>query len=245
MAIRMIHKNTLLCQSQYITQHILDIFFPPQCAGCKRSGAILCSSCVKEIRPLPLPLCQKCGSSLPSAGECRQCQGHPLGLSGLRAVSVYQEPLRSFIHAFKYAGNTRLAEPLGHILAQFYTYYGIQADMIIPVPLHPERQRQRGYNHAFLLGEVCAAQVGVPMYDNVLTRLRATSAQVGLTGKERYQNMAGAFVCTAQFATDALFGRRIVIIDDVYTTGATLQACAGPLFAAGARSVWGLVLARP
>lgn len=153
--------------------------------------------------------------------------------------------MRSYIHALKYTGNTRLAEPLGHLLAQAYLSYTMQADLIIPVPLHKERQRQRGYNHASLLAEVCAAQVGLPLRDDVLIRHRATRAQVDLKVGERQQNVAGAFACTPLFATGTLLGRRILLIDDVCTTRATLEACAAPLFSAGASAVWGLVLARP
>jgi len=168
-----------------------------------------------------------------------------LRLSGLRTVSSYEGPLRLCIHALKYDGNVRLAEPLGDLLANAYLYYGLQADMIIPVPLHAEREQQRGYNHAHLLAEVCAARVNIPLYGNILLRHRPTPAQVGLTANERHLNVAGAFQCMPAFTTGALLKRRILIIDDVYTTGATLEACASPLFAAGAQAVCGLVLARP
>jgi len=117
--------------------------------------------------------------------------------------------------------------------------------MLIPVPLHAERHKQRGYNHASLLAEVCSAQLGVPMNDSVLVRHRATVAQVDLHPRERYQNVAGAFACASASAMGVLYGRSIVIIDDVSTTSATSEACAAPLFAAGAKEVWGLVLARP
>jgi predicted amidophosphoribosyltransferase len=96
-----------------------------------------------------------------------------------------------------------------------------------------------------LLAEVCSANLGVPMNDSILVRHRATVAQVDLHPRERYQNVAGAFACTSGSASGALYGRRIVIIDDVSTTSATLEACATPLFAAGAKEIWGLVLARP
>ena len=112
------------------------------------------------------------------------------------------------------------------------------------MPLHSERQQQRGFNHASLLAEVCSANIGVPMYDNILIRHRATLAKVDLHPRERYQNVAGAFVCSSS-AKSVLNGRRILIIDDVSTTSATLEACATPLFEAGAKEIWGLVLARP
>jgi len=182
---------------------------------------------------------------LSTYGVCKNCQYHLPKLSGQRAVSLYQEPLRGCIHGLKYGGNIRLAVPLGLLLAQAYRRYDMQADMLIPVPLHSERQDQRGFNHASLLAEVCSANIGVPMNDNILVRHRATVAQVNLHPRERYQNVAGAFACSSSSANSVLNGRRIVIIDDVSTTSATLEACAMPMFAAGAKEIWGLVLARP
>ncbi len=244
------NKQTLLLHSQQVTQHaqrVLDLLFPPQCAGCHKKGTIFCSTCMATIQLLDPPFCQSCGTSLSTAASslCWRCSRYPLGLSKLRVLSVYQEPLRSCIRAFKYDGITRLAEPLGHMLAYGYRYYDLTADMIIPVPLHAERQKARGYNHATLLAQHCARTVNVPVRNDILIRHRATPAQAGLTGRERSRNVAGAFTCMPQFATGLLAGRTIGIIDDVTTTGATLAACAAPLFAAGARTVWGLVLARP
>ncbi len=245
-----VNKQLLLLQSRQVTQHAqraLDLLFPPQCAGCHKKGTLLCSTCMATIRLLVPPLCQSCGTSLstPTSSLCWHCSRYPLGLSKLRAMSIYQEPLRSCIHAFKYDGNTRLAEPLGYMLAYSYRYYNLTADIIIPVPLHADRQKARGYNHAALLAQSCARHINIAVRNDILLRHRATPAQAGLNGSERRRNVAGAFACTPQFATGILAGRTIGIIDDVTTTGATLAACAAPLFAAGARTVWGLVLARP
>ena len=232
-------------QSRGVLQQLLDILFPVHCAGCQRTGRVLCPDCIAQIQLLPSPFCEFCGTPLSTYGVCKNCQYHLPKLSGQRAVSLYQEPLRGCIHGLKYDGNTRLAEPLGLLLAQAYRRYGMQADMLIPVPLHSERQRQRGFNHASLLAEVCSAHLGVHMNDSILVRHRATVAQVDLHPRERYQNVAGAFACSSSSANSVLNGRRIVIIDDVSTTSATLEACATPLFAAGAKEIWGLVLARP
>jgi len=226
-------------------ENILDILFPPCCAGCQKSGYILCSSCIMQISPLPAPVCRHCSTPLTTGGICKQCQYHPLKLSRVHVVGAYQEPLRSCIHALKYNSNTRVAEPLGQLLAENYINCDLHADVVIPVPLHSERQKQRGYNHAYLLAHHCAARIGVPLRNDVLVRHRATPAQVGLSPVERRENVAGAFLCTRAFATRAFHGRTILLIDDVYTTGATLEACAAPLFAAGAAAVRGLVLARP
>ena len=161
----------------------------------------------------------------------------------MNACITEEGPLRSCIHALKYDGVVRLAEPLGTLLAQTYLNYGMHADMLISVPLHSERYKQRGYNHAQLLARVCASTIGVPLQDDVLVRFRATNAQVGLNAYDRRQNVAGAFSVAVENATAHLYGRRIIIVDDVCTTGATLDACAATLFQAGASSVWGLVLA--
>lgn len=239
------NKRLLRSYSHTVMHQFLDMLFPVRCAGCQSSGYVLCPSCVAKIQPLPSPFCQLCGTPLSPEGTCKNCQYHPLKLNGQRAVSLYQEPLRGCIHGLKYDGNTRLAEPLGLLLSQAYVRYGMRADVLIPVPLHSERQQQRGYNHAALLAEVCSAQLGVPLNSGVLVRQRATVAQVDLHPRERYQNVAGAFACASASASKGINGRSIVIIDDVSTTGATLEACAAPLFAAGAKEVWGLVLARP
>jgi ComF family protein len=241
-----VKKQALLREIQRSSQQLFDTIFPPRCAGCKRSGTVLCSSCIAKFGPVMPSFCQRCGRAILEPGMiCRACNSHPAGLNGLFAVSGYEEPLRSCIHELKYDGNVRLAEPLGLLLAETFARSSIVTDAIIPVPLHHVRQQQRGYNHAQLLAEVCARQSRVPYHEHMLVRHRATLPQVGLSVQERYQNIAGAFLCTRAYATGALFGRSIVIVDDVATTGATLKACAAPLFAAGAKEVRGLVLARP
>jgi ComF family protein len=231
-------------RSRNVLQQVLDMLFPVHCAGCQKIGQVLCPSCIAQIKPLTSFICDFCGTPLSTYGVCKSCQYHQPQLSGQRAVSLYQEPLRGCIHQLKYDGNVRLAVPLGLMLAQAFRYYGMQADMLIPVPLHKDRHQQRGYNHASLLAEVCSAHIRIPMNENILVRHRATVAQVDLHPRERYQNVAGAFACSSS-ANNMLNGRRILIIDDVSTTGATLEACATPLFMAGAKEVWGLVLARP
>ena len=238
-------RSIIRSSSRTLVQRYLDMLFPVHCAGCQKIGHVLCSACIAQIQPLPSPICDFCGVPLSTYGVCKNCQYRRPKLSGQRAVSLYQEPLRGCIHGLKYDGNMRLAIPLGLLLAQAYRYYDIQADMLIPVPLHSERQKQRGFNHASLLAEICSANIGVPMNDNILVRHRATVAQVDLHPRERYQNVAGAFACSSSSANSVLNGRRIVIIDDVSTTSATLEACATPLFAASAKEIWGLVLARP
>ncbi len=224
---------------------LLDALYPPRCAGCQQSGYVLCPACIAKMPLLPLPVCLYCGSPLAQAGVCRFCQSHPPRIGALRAACVYQEPLRGCIRALKYTGNTRLAEPLGLLLAQAYRHYGIVADALLPVPLHSERLKQRGYNHAALLAEVCARRLRIPYVEDMLVRRRDTRPQVGLSHLDRLQNVQDAFLCSPTFTRGQLRGRTLVILDDVCTSGATLEACAAPLFAAGAQAVLGLTLARP
>ena len=226
-------------------QHALDLLFPPRCAACQKAGHILCPTCFSGIPPLESPLCQHCGKQVGPGSICLDCSLCPVRLSGLRSVSPYQGTLRTCIHGLKYEGNIRLAEPLGLLLAQAFLDYRMQADYMLSVPLHSERQKERGYNHAALLAQVCSKRTGIPLDETLLVRHRSTQSQVGLAVQQRRQNVDGAFMCRSQGATKAVAGRTIVIIDDVCTTGATLEACAAPLFAMGAREVWGLVLARP
>lgn len=228
-----------------ITSSLLDLIFPPRCIHCKRGGAILCTDCLMALHPPSIPRCQHCHTVLTAKGICRQCQERPLLLSGLRTFSTYRGTLRACIRALKYEGHRQLAEPLGQLLAEAYIKYQLKAEVLLPVPLHPTRMLERGYNQSALLAQTCAKQLGITYREDLLIRTKNTIPQVGLSLRERSRNVAGAFQSTETFTTGAFASRRIVVIDDVCTTGATLEACATALMAAGARSVWGLVLARP
>jgi ComF family protein len=164
-------------------------------------------------------------------------------LHGLRYANDYTGALRSTIHKFKYKGQRRLAGPLGTVLAATFRQHQLQVDALVPLPLHIQRERARGYNQAVLLARECAASLRIPCLENVVWRQRDTLAQVGLTSQERLQNMAGAFALRSDTSLTGL--RKLLLVDDVCTTGATLESCAVPLYAAGVREIWGLVLARP
>lgn len=231
----------------HIFAQFFDLLFPQHCIHCHAAGTILCSECQALVQRIIPPVCRRCGLPLssPSPLHCMQCSDHRLPLHGIRATGLYQEPLRTYIHTFKYRGQPRLAAPLGLLLAYTYQLHRLNVDLITSVPLYAERQGARGYNQAHLLAQECGRRLNIPVNNRLLTRRYDTVTQTHLTLEKRYQNVAHAFYCAKAYTTGALVGHNILIIDDVCTTGSTLSACASALFAAGAQEVWGLVLARP
>ena len=220
---------------------LLDLLFPPRCVNCRRSTGALCATCLRSIQPIPPPLCERCGRELISAGAaCRDCRNHPLTITRLSAAAWHEGAARQAVHALKYLRRKDMALPLAGLLAQELARANLSFDLITGVPLHPTRQAERGYNQAELLGRETASLVGAP-YLVTLERTCATADQIGLNAQARRMNVLDAFrVIRASPA-----GLSIVLVDDVYTTGATLDACATALFQGGARAVYGLTVSRP
>jgi len=176
-----------------------------------------------------------------SVGLCSFCRRFPSALDGIRSAAVFEEPLRSAIHQFKYRNGRVLAEPLALLLRDCWEHYPLPVDVLVPVPLHKRRLQERGYNQAALLAREMGRLVSLPVVEGVLRRERETRVQVGLSARERRENVAGAFRCS----DGAMRGDRVLLIDDVCTTGATLEACAVALRQQGkARMIWALTVAR-
>lgn len=221
-----------------LRQTLVDLLLPPRCAGCGTRGAWLCAACRAALpRPEP-PLCVRCGLSLRD-GRCEACQRPEWQLDALRVAADFAPPLRALVHRLKFRGARYLARPLGLLLAEPYAALAPADALLVAVPLHIDRERARGYNQAALLADALARAVG-QCYQPLLVRVRATPPQVGLSAAERWRNVAGAFVAPVR-----LDGARVVLVDDVATTGATLNAAAAALRAAGARWIGAVALARP
>jgi ComF family protein len=174
---------------------------------------------------------------------CKSCEQAPFQLDGLRACALHSGPLRKAIHQLKYQDLRSLAHPLGKLMAERWVELaplGFELDVIVPVPLHSTRQRQRGYNQAALLARELAAHLHRPVVEDNLVRTRATAPQVDLNAQERRANVRGAFYCTG----NDLSGKCVMLIDDVYTTGSTLDSACTALREAGTSSVWAYTLAR-
>jgi ComF family protein len=229
----------------------LDFLFPPRCPGCRETGGSpgFCSACSAQIRPLGSPMCPRCG--VPFAGRgidhlCDGCRRRSPRFDRARACALYDggsdpgSPLASALHQYKYKPDATLAPLLADLLASRCPYRN-DYDVLLPVPLHLERLRWRGFNQAALLARRLARQWTLRLDPFVLVRIRATPPQVGLDEAQRRRNITGAF---AVRCADRVRRRKVLLVDDVYTTGATVNECARVLKKAGARRVDVLVLAR-
>ncbi|HTO90251.1 MAG TPA: ComF family protein [Candidatus Sulfotelmatobacter sp.] len=217
--------------SRALARGLSDFLWPQRCAGCGGqvgTHRLLCASCRVRIPELSFAICARClaaGESEPLCARHARYQVWP--------AWVYDERSALLIEALKYGGRTDLATALALELRRAIRSIG-HLDLVIPVPLHPARLRERGYNQSRLLAEALAREVGVPHLPGALIRLRATAAQARLGPAARRANVRGAF----RAATPrALEGRRVLVVDDVLTTGATLEACFEALSEAGAHPV--------
>ena len=219
---------------------LLDFVLPPRCGACRRLGSWLCEACRSRIRRLEEPLCRRCGVQLESARNECGCRDRLRSLARLRSATAYEGPVEVAIHRFKYQGWRRLAEPLALLMAERMVVEGLAADLAVAVPLHPTRLRERGFNQAELLAAELRRRLGLGQPPGDLVRCRPTPPQVGHDRRRRLLNVSGAFA----WRGPALDGRPIVVVDDVATTGATLDACASALRAAGSGPVMGVSVAR-
>ncbi|HZV48561.1 MAG TPA: double zinc ribbon domain-containing protein [Candidatus Dormibacteraeota bacterium] len=217
----------------------LDWLLPPRCGGCGVLGTWLCPRCRAAIRPLQGPLCERCGRELEFAGAGCGCRRHLRALSRLRSAARYEGPLERAIHRFKYEGWRELGPALAELLVE-PGRDSPPGSWVVAVPLHPARRRRRGYDQAELLARGLRRRRRLPAPPGRLARVRDTPPQVGQDRLRRRSNVAGAFVWRGA----PLSGEPVVVVDDVATTGATLEACARALRAAGAGSVHGLTVAR-
>lgn len=224
----------------------LDLLFPPHCVACQRLGGWLCAACLDKIEAIEPPVCQVCG--LPGEGAsqakvCARCQSSPSQLDGIRSYAIHDGPLRDAIHQFKYEDLRGLAGFLGKLLVDGWHRLAppdLGLDAIVPVPLHRRRQRQRGYNQAALLAREFGAGLRLPVLEDAVIRSRATAPQVHLNAQSRRANVQDAFQCKGT----GLYGKRVLLVDDVCTSGATLESVCLAVRDAGVSSVWAYTLTR-
>jgi len=228
---------------------LLAVALSPSCAACDEpleqpTTGPVCARCWQSILPLTPPICDRCGDPLPAwrsisvpLARCARCRRSRRLVDRARAIGAYDGALRAIVHAFKYDGRRSLATPLAALMRARGAAMLGGAACVIPVPLHPSRRRQRGFNQAADL----AARLPLPRVA-ALARVRATPTQTGLPAARRHANVRDAFQVTRAGAR--LSGSIVVLVDDVSTTGATLEACARALKRAGVREVRALTAAR-
>ncbi|MFQ5902686.1 MAG: double zinc ribbon domain-containing protein [Candidatus Binatia bacterium] len=236
---------------------LLDWLYPPRCRFCRDRIAedekCFCLSCREKIRPVSHPLCATCGRPFLDAGGddhlCGACLVRAPYFLQARAWACYPReeneghPLREAVQRFKYGRKVSLGKPLGRLMARGCSefFLGCPLDIIIPVPLHPKRLRWRGFNQAVILAREVGRLWHVPMDPFILFRSRETPPQTQLPEEERRKNVRRAFSLNPE---KSVRGRTLLLVDDVYTSGATVNECSRTLIRAGAKGVYVLTLAR-
>jgi len=219
----------------------LDLLFPQWCIGCGKEGSFLCHSCRGALPYIVPPFCPKCGKPQPSGTLCPGCVGWQAEIDGIRSPFRFDGVMRQAIHQLKYRNLRALAVPLAKLLNDYLATNPVPGEVLVPVPLHRKRLRERGYNQSRLLVKELGKLINLPVIDDCLIRKQYAPPQTKTTTvDERQSNVVNAFTCRDHRLKD----KQVLLIDDVSTSGATLDACAAALKAAGATSVWGLVLAR-
>lgn len=225
---------------------LLDIFFPRFCLGCQKEGIYLCDDCQATLE---ISQCQRCLCDQPqiieSASKCPKCRGREL--KGVFTAVPYQNNIvKNLIQKFKYEPFVKeLAQPLSLLITNHWQLLNYPPDfsefVLIPAPLGRKKLKRRGFNQAEEIAKELAVFLKIPLLTDVLIKTKETLPQVSLTTEKRKENIKGAFLCQNQ---EKIQGRRILLADDVYTTGATMEECALTLKRAGAKEVWGVTVAR-
>ena len=236
-----------------LIRHAVRFFLPADCAACGMPLTtdpvpLFCKACWETIAPLRLARCSQCDRPLPSpvaltyspTHRCHHCTVRPPAYAKARTLYPYLPPLQDAICLFKYRGKVSLAKPLGQLMIKGLPA-SLDADLVIPVPLHPTRLREREFNQSLLLADQVAQYVGRPLSFTNLVRTAPSEPQSTLSRKERLKNLRRAF---AVRQPQSIAQKRILLIDDVFTTGTTVNECAKVLREAGAEAIFVLTLAR-
>jgi ComF family protein len=232
---------------------LVDLLYPGRCIACGADLAPdhagpLCLEHERRVVVLEDPLCDLCGKKMfaQATGEliCDECRERTPHFDRAVSATLYNDVMEPLVHRYKYGMRQHLAKPLARWLIAFMRRHvdADSFDAIVPVPLHWRRYQYRGFNQAIELARPISHELGLPMITRVLRRTRYTLPQVGLGPDERRQNIKGAFTVRQP---ERIKGKRLLLVDDVYTTGATLDECARTLKSAGAAEVVGLTLTRP
>ena len=236
-----------------VIQRLAQFILPTRCALCQRIGPdVLCSECRRMLEPVGALYCLRCGRRRQTSfasPDCAECHGETLGMVRGRSLYIYNEAARNLLAEFKFKGNTGAGKELAADLANWvsrgwnsvYDEPDAAVDLVVPVPLFPARKRERRFNQAELPARVISSAMGVTCRPEVLERTRRTETQVGLSANKRRLNVQGAFA-VPEDERGKLKGKRVLLVDDLMTTGSTLWACSVALRKGGAAAVYGLTI---
>jgi len=219
---------------------LLDFLFPRRCLGCRQWGKYFCQKCLRNIKLIERQICPVCGRPAIEGKTHPRCQAK-YSLNGLISIFAYQGLIKEAIGKLKYKFITDLAEELIGLTSKHMSFP--KSFILIPVPLHPRRQRWRSFNQAELLGRILAEKFNWQVRADILVRYKHTKPQVDLKGKERRKNIRGAFKINPN-SKFLIRNSKFILFDDIWTTGSTLRECGQVLKRAGVREVRGLTLAR-
>ena len=223
----------LITALKEITSGAINLLFPPTCVHCGREGALLCHICVSESTLVMQNVCRKCAEPLPKPDTCARCVAEVSSIGRLYGSYLYESPVESAVRAFKFDDVCALGSVLG-VMFNAGAMSRSDADLIVPVPLHRSRLRSRGYNQSEILARQLSERLGLESRNDVLVRVAHTVPQSELpTASARHSAMLDGFV-TGPDAPEVFTDRRVLLVDDVFTTGSTVKAAAVALKSAGA-----------
>ncbi len=225
---------------------VLRLLYPPRCLVCgSLSEEVLCRGCFAQLKFIKPPMCDLCGKPYDelahAAPICSDCRNTKRWFDRCRCAVRYEGVAREMIHKFKYGGERRLASEMARLMVEILNDFPLQIELVIPVPLHSKRLRERGFNQSELIAELLSERVNVPMNSSLLIRIRETKPQFDLEPRERLNNVRGAFELVE---ASAVTGKVVLIVDDVMTVGATLNECARALRKGKPRAVYAAAFAR-
>jgi ComF family protein len=233
---------------------LLDLIYPRVCFGCKVklpicSGIYLCEKCLNKVKYLCPPFCHFCGIPVgenifeEKTSRCIECTSQRYYFKKGYTASIYDNLIKECIHSLKYNSHTYLGSTLGTVMSEYAKKFipVEDIDLIVPVPLHWKKLRDRGFNQSVVLGSVLAEKTGVMFVSKGISRTKSMPSQVRLSRNERMHNLEGAFCVTKP---EYFVNKRLLLVDDVFTTGATMNECARALIKSGAKEVSAFSLAR-
>ncbi len=227
-----------------IAEELIDIIYPPRCPVCgevkRGKKKLACNGCLERLTWIKEPQCKKCGKMLESEEQeyCFDCNKVQYHFESGYPLWSYDDIMKKSIADFKYGGRREYGKFYGTVLAERYgpKFLALQVDVIVPVPIHDTKRRERGYNQTEIIADTLGRELGIPVWKDWLVRVRKTMPQKELNQQERLKNLEGAFAIKKRH--DLQGNTKVLLLDDIYTSGSTVEACTKVLLKAGADKVY-------